>query len=91
MGIEKGIKYNRNNDILSAPIDDEMGFMNIAQGQYYTMDPIGKRIWELLETPKTIDEMVEVLMREYRVDYEVCYKDVRIFMEKMLENHLIKL
>lgn len=90
MMIEEGIKYSRNQEVLSAPIDDEIGFMDISRGSYYTMDPIGKRIWELLVNPQTIGELVDELTREYRVEKDICYKDVRIFMEKMLKNHLIK-
>jgi len=35
-------------EVLSSKIDEEVVLMSIEAGYYFTLDPIGSRIWELL-------------------------------------------
>jgi hypothetical protein len=61
---------------LSANIDGEVVALDIARGACYGLDAIASRVWALIETPRTIDDLRATLMVEYRVDAETCVRDV---------------
>lgn len=79
----------RKDDIPTTDIDGELGMMSIEKGKYFTLDEIGARIWKLLETPNTVNKVVEVLMQEYDIDYETCTSDVIELLEKLLQEDLV--
>ena len=39
----------RNDDIIFSDMGEETVMMSIDKGEYYGLDPVGRRIWELLD------------------------------------------
>ena len=79
-----------NNKVLSSKIGNEAVLMCMEAESYYGLDPIGSRIWELLtESPKTVEEIIDVLLQEYEVDQETCSRDVHSFIDEMISRKLI--
>lgn len=79
----------RNPEMLSSDMDGEKVMMSIENGEYYGLNQIGSRIWELIETPKTIDELIGKLTDEFDVSPELCENDVMVFLKELLEKNLI--
>jgi hypothetical protein len=50
-----------------------------------------RRIWELLETPQTVETLVRVLRRELEMEPEACTHDVEIVLDGLLREDLIQL
>ena len=82
-------KIHRNEGIVQAQIDGETVMMSIENGEYYGLDTIASRIWELIEKPLTIQELNEQLQNEYDVSPEQCQSDVDKFLGEMVENKII--
>lgn len=80
----------RKPDIYTAQMNGETVMMDADAGKYYNLGEVGGRIWELLETPITMNDLVEKLTAEYDVSAEQCAKDIVPFIEKMLEAGLLK-
>ena len=77
-------------EVLSSKIDEEVVLMSIEAGYYFTLDPIGSRIWKLLsEKPYTLEGLVQALLEEYEVDEATCRADVQAFIDEMSEKNLI--
>lgn len=72
-------------------MDGEIVMMSIENSEYYGLDPVASRIWELLEQPATIEQLVEKLQDEYEVDYETCLKDVIAFADELLEKKILSI
>ena len=79
------------NAILSSTIDDEVVMMSSEKGMYYNLNPIGSRIWELLETPQTIESLCAQLMDEYYVDEATCKQETEEFIQSLSERGLIEM
>ena len=62
----------RNRDIIANVVDEEVVCLNIEKGNYYGMDSIGSRIWDLLEHSISVGSMCEQLEKEYDVSHEDC-------------------
>lgn len=71
-------------------MDGETVMMNIHNGSYYNLGRIGGRIWELITTPISAQELVEVLMTEYEVSRQECEEHVLGFLTRLGEEKLIR-
>lgn len=52
-------KFVRDNNMLTADLDGELCMLNSEQGKYFCLNSVGSRIWELLESPKSAEELVK--------------------------------
>lgn len=79
----------RNEDLLSGVLDDETILMSIETGSYHVINKTANRIWELLEEPKTVDEICIIILDEYEVDPETCQKEVLEFMAGLQNRKIV--
>ncbi len=77
--------------LLFNEIDGEVVMLSIENGEYYGMDKVGSRIWNLLEEPMSFEALVEKLMEEYEVDEEQCYNEALDFIHTLAEKRIISL
>lgn len=82
--------YCRNPDLIGATIDDELVMMSVEHGQYYGLGGVGPRVWELIEQPRTLEQLVEQVLEEFEVEREVCEKDMVEFLEQMEKLGLVE-
>ena len=76
--------------ILHSKIDEEVILMSIEADSYFGLDPIASRIWELLEEPKSLQELTATLTEEYEVDADTCQQDVQELLDDMAGRGLIQ-
>jgi hypothetical protein len=79
----------RSPDQLSGDIDHEVVLLSLNQGAYYQLNDVGSRIWELLESPTTVDALIEQLVKEFDVTREACQAQVFDFLRALLVERLI--
>ena len=77
-------------DLLTTRVDGEVMAMSVDRGACYGLDPIGSRIWELVETPTTVGDLVIRLTREYDVDVAICRSDVCALLSSMEAEGMIR-
>ena len=73
----------------TAQVQDDLMMLNVEQGAYYSLDPIGAEIWKLVERPASVREIVDRLRERYAVTPEQCQADVLAFLEEMQKNGMI--
>ncbi|WP_140485432.1 PqqD family protein [Flavobacterium sp. GSA192] len=83
-------KYSRNEQIIDGELDDNQVMMHLDKGKYFGLDPVAKRIWELIEEPKNITEITSALLEEFEVSAEQCKQEVKIFLDKAIQFDIIK-
>jgi hypothetical protein len=81
----------RNAEIVTAEIDGETVMMSIEMGKYYSLGKMGSVIWDLLETPLTLEALINKLLDTYDVSREQCQAEVTAFLGDTLENGLVTL
>ena len=60
----------------SCDLGGEAVLLNLESGQYYGLDPVGARIWELLREPHSVQKLQAAILAEYEVDSETCLRDL---------------
>lgn len=82
-------KYKRNNNTIAGKLDDGLVMMDIEKGKYFSLNPVATRIWELLEQPKELNDLCNILMDEYDVESEQCESETRACLKKLAEIGLV--
>lgn len=68
----------------------EAAILNVKTGVYYGLNPVGVRVWKLIQQPHRVDEIRETLLGEYDVDPRRCEADLLELLEKFLAAGLIE-
>ena len=89
-GIELETKVSKNLYIDDTDLDGEKVMMNLDKGQYFMMNEVGSRIWEIIEAPIHVKGIVEKLREEYDVDEQTCTDKVLEFLKSLNAADLIK-
>lgn len=74
---------------VSCTVEGETVILNLADGRYYGLEPVGARIWELIQEPHTLSEIVTTLTGEYEISPEDCQRDVEAFLDRLAAQKLI--
>lgn len=83
-------RYIQNKKIIQSRIGEEVVMMDIDSGFYFGMNGVGTVIWQHLSTAITLEELTSNLMNEFKVDKQTCEADTIDFLEKLLENNIIR-
>jgi hypothetical protein len=81
----------RRGDWLSAKIGDELVMMNASSRHYVGMSEVGARIWELIEQPRSLDDVCAQLQGEYDVAPEICRSEVEAFLQELMGHGAVAL
>lgn len=75
---------------VSSRVADEEVILNLKNGSYYGLNPVGARIWELIQEPMTVAALIEQLVEEYEVTPEQCREDITALLHEMQEEGLVE-
>jgi hypothetical protein len=84
-------RISRVGDWLSADTGDGAVMMSPSAAQYIGLSETGGRIWDLLETPRTLGDLCAELAREYAVTADEVQHDVRDFVAGLAERGALTL
>jgi hypothetical protein len=76
---------------VSCALGDEAAILHMSSGVYYGLDPVGARIWKLLEQPKSVEDLRTAIASEYDVDSAKCESDLLNLLEKLRTEGLIEI
>jgi len=68
----------------------EVAILNLKNGIYYGLDPVGAKIWDLIQKPKTVNEIKAAILEKYDVEPDRCKADILILLQELSDNELIE-
>lgn len=74
---------------VACEVGSEAVLLHLDQGIYYGLNPVGARVWQLLQTPQHVGAIVDVLQQEFEVERERCAQDVRELVAKLVQARLV--
>jgi hypothetical protein len=75
-------------DQVSSPVGEEAVILDVGEGMYYGVNPVGSRVWELIQRPTSVDDICQTIHREYDVAADRCESDVLAFLERLVDSGL---
>lgn len=90
-GINLNTIINKNLEIDDTDLDGEKVMMNLDKGEYFMMNEVGSRIWEIISEPVNVKGIIDTLRSEYEVDEEICKDTVVEFLGRLNSADLISI
>ncbi len=64
--------------------------VSIPNGLYYAVSDIAREIWETIERPKKVSDLIDDLTATYNVDRHLCGKETLSFLEDLRTEGLLQ-
>ena len=84
------VLVRNDSELLTTVVDGELIGMSVERGACYGLNAVGTRIWELLEQPRSIDNLCAALTEEFDVDTSDCLRDVLDLAEDLRTEGLVR-
>jgi hypothetical protein len=72
-------------------VDGEAVILHLEDGLYYGLNPVGARIWELVQAPVSVGEVQGALLDEYDVEPEVCRAELVALLAELAARGLVEI
>ncbi|WP_309499254.1 PqqD family protein [Sulfurovum sp.] len=76
--------------VFAQEVDGEMVLLDMESENYFGIDEVGTAIWKAMQEKETLKEVFDVLLEQYEVTEEVLEGDLSDFLDKLLENELVR-
>lgn len=77
-------------DQVSADLANEAVVLDLKSGTYFGLNPVGARVWQLLQSPRPIHVVRDVILDEYEVEPARCEQDILDLLNDMAARGLIE-
>ena len=77
-------------DQVSSDLKGEVAILDLKGGVYYGLDAVGARIWNLVQEPRTVDEIHAALLQEYEVEPKLLERDVLALLQRLADEGLVE-
>jgi hypothetical protein len=76
-------------DVIAQTIKSETILFDVTGGEYYSLNELGARTWELLDGSRSVGSLVEILTAEYDAPTKTIEKDVVTLLEDLVRGKLL--
>ena len=76
---------------VSSTLGDEAAVLDMNRGVYYGLDPVGTRVWKLIQEPRSVAEVRDALLAEYEVEPLRCEQDLLKLLTELRDAGLIEI
>ena len=78
-------------DLVTAQIEESLVILSMAADRYVALNSVGQRIWQLVQEPTTVAEIIRELQVDYVGDPERIEADVMNFLDQLREDRVIEI
>ncbi len=87
--IQLGTIVGRNLEQEFTRIDNEVVMLSQTNGEYYALNEVASRIWEILDEPVKVQNIIQQLMDEFEIGHDVCSDQTIQLLNELYEKSLI--
>lgn len=84
------VAVERHGNVVARRVADDAILLDLRNGRFFDLNGVGARIWDLLETRRSIDALVEVIVAEYDVSEEAAKGDVLRLVDELRRFDLVR-
>ena len=75
---------------VSCDLAGEAAILHLGSGTYYGLDPVGARIWALVQQPTRVDRIKDMLLNEYDVESRRLEQDLMALLQDLAAEGLVE-
>jgi hypothetical protein len=83
------IIFSRNKNVIAQRVHDETVLFDMETGNYYSLNELGSRTWELLEERLSLQDIAERLATEYDAPVEIITDDLQLLLDTLVQTGLL--
>ena len=68
---------------------DSVVLLNLGDGEYFALDDVGARIWELCDGTRTADDLIAILCEEYDAPAATVREDALALLDELVAASLL--
>jgi hypothetical protein len=80
----------RDPDVIAAAADQDLVMVSLANGFYYGVSEVAREIWEAIEQPTKVSDLIDDLSATYNIDRSTCEEETLSFLEDLLTEKLLQ-
>jgi hypothetical protein len=74
---------------ISGELDGKAVLLSIENGEYYNMNEVATRIWQLVEKPVAISAIIDRLLSEFEIERDACEAEVLTYLGRLQKDNLL--
>ncbi len=78
-------------EAMARQVGEETVILDLASGNYFGLDPIGTRVWQLLGEGVSLSSACDLLLAEYEVSREQLESDLERLVGDLLARGLVSI
>jgi hypothetical protein len=75
--------------VVASELDGEMVLLNLATEEYYSLNEVGTRLWDLTDGKRTVAEMIDTILQEYEAERAGVTEDVLALFQELTDEGLV--
>jgi len=81
----------KNTNFPTTILEDELLMMDVESGNYINLNKTGNIIWQLIQPPVSVEDLINKLVEKYKIDVDICTTDTIQYLEQIYKIHLIEI
>jgi hypothetical protein len=65
--------------------------LNLESGTYHGLEAVGARIWELIQTPMSVEKVRDTILSEYDAEPERCERELLELLRELHRHQLLEI
>jgi hypothetical protein len=78
------------NQVIAQQTCGTLVLMSIGRGQYYSLNELGSRIWQLCDGARSVAEIIQIIGDEYDVSPDRVQHDVLRLLQELAGERLVE-
>jgi hypothetical protein len=78
-------------DHVSCPLGDDIIILDLRAGLYFSLDNVGAMVWQLIQQPRTMQDLRAAILETFEVSEEVCERDLVALLQQLAAKDLIEI
>jgi hypothetical protein len=77
--------------LVEAEVAGEIVGLDIERGTCFGFNATATRIWQMIDTPQTVEALCDALIAEFEVDRATCHTETALVLRMMADERLVAL
>lgn len=86
----KSAAFKHSKRVAWRKVADEAVILDVETAAYFSLDGVGLRVWELLESGSSLDRIVSSLSGEYDAPADVIRRDCEELLERLRKHKIVE-
>jgi hypothetical protein len=79
----------RDDQVIAQAFDEEIFLLDVRGGEYFALEGVGARVWELCDGVHTVGEVIATIEQEFDAPPATAAADVRALLEELIDERLV--